>query len=120
MIATHEDELVCDMAETYRIYDYRALSPKMAGVLACGLRDNSRVKMAMQNANAPLETLLLAMIVDRLGLQIWAGSKDAQHRRNRPESITEMLLQGQNEDNVKAFRTAEEFAAAFHALAGGE
>ena len=120
MIAAHEDELVCDMAETYRIYDYRALSPHKAAVLACGLRDDSRTKMAVQNVSAPLETLLLATIADRLGLQLWSGSKDAQHNRNRPESIAEKLLQGQDDDNVRAFRTASEFAAAFRALAGGE
>ena len=120
MIAADEDALVCDMAETYRIYDYRALSPRKAAVLACGLRDDSRIKMAIQKQTVPFDTLLLATIADRLGLQLWAGSKDAQHRRNRPDSIAEKLLQGQNEDRVKAYTSASDFDNAFRRLAGGE
>ncbi len=120
MIAIDEDALVCDMAETYRIYDYRALSPQKAAVLACGLREDSRIKMQIQKQSVPFETLLLAVIADRLGLQLWAGTKDAQHRRNRPDSIAEKLLQGQSEDNVKAYSLASDFDAAFRRLAGGE
>ena len=120
MIATDEDALVCDMVETYRIYDYRALSPMKAAVLACGLRDDSRIKMKLQEQNVPFDTLLLAVIADRMGLQLYSGSKDAQRHRNRPESIAEKLLQGQKEEAVKAYRSASDFEAAFRRLAGGE
>ena len=120
MITTDDDALVCDMAETYRIYDYRALPPRMAAVLACGLRDDSRIKMKLQGMNVPLDTLFLAAIADRLALQLWANSKDAKHHRNRPESIAEKLLQGHEEDRIKAYRTAADFAAAFEQLTGGE
>lgn len=120
MVATHPDELTCDFAETYHVFNLRELSPTMAAVLANGLRDDSRVKMALQKNHVPLETLILASIADRVGLQLWAGSKDAQHNRNRPESIVEKLTQGQNEEKVKAFRTAAEFEAAFYNLVGGE
>lgn len=120
MIVSDNDALVCDMAETYRIYDYRALSPHQAAVLACGLRDDSRIKMKLQEQNVPLDTFLLAVIADRLALQLWAGSKDGQRHRNRPESIAEKLTQGQEEEKVKAYRTASDFDAEFKRLTGGE
>ncbi len=118
MIAMHPDDLTCDFAETYHVFNLRELSPTTAAVLANGLREDSRVKMKLSKQNATLETLILATIADRVGLQLWAGSKDARHNRNRPESIVE-LLQGQ-EDKAKTFRTAAEFDAAFNNLVGGE
>ena len=44
MAARDEDALVCDMAETYHIFDYRALPLFLAARLACGLREDSRSK----------------------------------------------------------------------------
>jgi len=119
-MAKHNDELICDFAETYRIYNYRELPPHTAAVLACGLRDDSRVKMALSNLSVSFDTLLLAAIADRAVMQLYAGTKDAQHKRNKPELIVPKLLQGQDEDKVKTFRTAAEFEAAFYNLTGGE
>lgn len=119
MLASGEDDLICDFAETYGVMDFRALTPTMASVLACGLRDESRIKMKLQEQTVPLDTLLLAVVADRLGLLLWSGSKDAQHNRNRPDSIADRLLRGQTQDKVTAYKTAEEFEAAFLRLAGG-
>lgn len=120
MILKCRDELICDFAETYRIYDYRELPPHTAAVLACGLRDDSRVKMKLQKLDVPFDTLLLAAIADRMALQLYSGTKDAQHHRNKPELLAPKLLQGQEEDKVQTFKTAAEFEAAFYNLAGGE
>ena len=119
MIRDHEDDLVCDLAETYHVMEYRGLPPEKVAVLAVGLRDDSRVKMKIQNQPVPIDTLLLAGISDRIGLQLWSGSKDGQRNRNRPESIVEKLLQGQKNDNVKAYRSASEFEAEFLRITGG-
>ena len=43
MISRHEDDLICDMAEVYHIYDMRALPLRKLAVLACGLSADSRV-----------------------------------------------------------------------------
>jgi len=45
MIKLDENALICDFAETYHIYDYRQLPPTRVAVFACGLRDDSRIKM---------------------------------------------------------------------------
>lgn len=44
MMATDEDALICDFAETYHIYDYRQLKPSYAATLAAGLREDSRIR----------------------------------------------------------------------------
>ena len=119
-MVTCSDELTCDFAEYYGVYGVKTLTPTLASVLAAGLREGSRVHMKTQNQQVPFDALLLAVIADRIGLQLWAGSKDAQHRRNKPDSIVESLTQGQKEDEIKTFRTAAEFEAAFYNLAGGE
>lgn len=43
MIATDEDALICDLAETYHVFDYRGLPLKTAAALASGLRNDARI-----------------------------------------------------------------------------
>lgn len=109
MISLDEDALICDFAEYYRIYDYRALSPSYAGVLACGLRDNSRIKMKLTEQGVDMETLLLATIADRLQVLIWQNTEDGQKGINIPDSIVKKLLGKEDEPKNMAFSSGEEF-----------
>lgn len=60
MIALDEGALVCDMAETYHIYDMRALPVETLATLACGLREDSRIKLKESGLKyVPLEVLLV-------------------------------------------------------------
>src|SRR5699024_11907585 len=59
MIQLDEDALICDLAETYQIYDYRQLPPTRVAVFSIGLRDDSRIKMKASGQLVPMETLLL-------------------------------------------------------------
>ncbi|MDG4868758.1 DUF5361 domain-containing protein, partial [Guyparkeria sp. 1SP6A2] len=76
MIKTDEDALICDLAETYHIFDYRQLPVNMVAVFSYGLKDDSRIKMIMNDQNISLENLLLAGISDKVGLLLWMNSKD--------------------------------------------
>ena len=51
---------------------------------------------------------MLAAAVDRLGLLVWAQTKDAQKGRNRPKSLLDELTKAPDRQ-VVAFDTAEEF-----------
>lgn len=119
MICLDEDSLICDFAEYYRIYDYTALSPKYAGVLACGLRENSRIKMKLSEQIVDTSTLLLATIADRIQLLLWQNTEDGQKGRNIPESITEKLLGINNERDHIVFNTGAEFEAYRERLING-
>lgn len=118
MITLDEDALVCDFAETYHIYDYRGLPLELVGVLACGLREDSRIKMKLSNRKISLDSLLLAGIVDRLSLLVWAQTKDASKGRNRPKSVLDDLLVPE-ENKYKAFNSIEEFEKAHKLFMGG-
>lgn len=69
----YRNEMICDFAETYQIYDYKSLPARTAAILLTGLRENSRVKMKANEMEKPLDTILQCMIVDRLGyIAAWA------------------------------------------------
>lgn len=111
MVRTDEDALICDLAETYHIYDYRQLPATRAAVLACGLRDSSRIKMKMSGIKLPLDTMILAMIYDATKIIAWQRTKDAENGRNKPKSFLNGLLEADKQKETRAFNTPDEFRA---------
>ncbi len=127
MIALDEDALICDLAETYQIYDYKQLPLYQVAVFAYGLRDDSRIKQIMSDQIVPLETTLLASIVDRLSLSLWLQTKDGQKGVNRPASIADQLIKRDKSENDEkdylVFESGEDFEnyrKALLAKTGGE
>ena len=121
MLAADEDALICDLAETYGIFDYRALPVPLLATLAVGLRDNSRIKMRLCGSAVAQDTMLLAAAVDKLTFLAWAKTKDAQSGRNRPQSIWAALLgREKSKSAVVAFDTAAEFEAARAEILGAK
>ena len=114
MLRLDRDALLCDFAEYYHIYDFESLPVRTVALLACGLRDESRIKQKINGTSVPVNTMLLAYAVDRLGILIWQRTKDGAHGRNKPESIVEMLMNTgkQKITQVDAFDTPEEFEEA--------
>ncbi|WP_161979808.1 DUF5361 domain-containing protein [Streptococcus sp. S784/96/1] len=112
MIAVDEDALICDLAETYHIYDYRQLPLSKVAVFAFGLRDDSRIKLALSGQGVPFENLLLAGIYDVSNLLLWAKTKDGQKGLNRPQSLTSQLLPQTEKKKELSFGSGEEFEKA--------
>ena len=92
MLREDEDALVCDLAETYQIYDWRSLPVRTVATLAAGLRDNSRIKMIMRSETVPLEIVLQAAIADGIRQLCWLNSEDGRKNINRPQYILNTLL----------------------------
>ena len=112
MIATDRDALVCDMAETYGVFDIQALPVTALATHAVGLRENSRIKMRLSGAKVPQTDFLLAAAVDRLSMLLWAKTKDGQNGRNRPKSLVEILSgEGRKDGDVQSFDSPEDFEA---------
>lgn len=112
MVATDEDALICDLAETYQIYDYRRLPLKMVAVFSFGLREDSRIKMKMNDIGVPFETLLLAGIQDKLNVLIWQQTKDGINGRNYPASMLALLTKSQQKSKTSdlvGFESSEDF-----------
>lgn len=113
MIATDLDALICDLAETYNIYNMWSLSPSVIATFSIGLRDDSRIKLKMSGQIVPLNTLLLASAVDRLSLLLWSKSKDAEYGRNKPKMITEQFINSsKTEKDFIVFDSPEAFEQA--------
>ena len=113
MINLDEDALICDLAETYQIYDYEQLPPLSVAVFSCGLRDDSRIKMKLSGQSVPLDTLLLGTISDSLKTLVWFQTEDGQKGKNRPISIINLLTnkkeKSQQQEDVIVFNSGEDF-----------
>lgn len=110
MISIDEDALICDLAETYHIYDYKQLPLTKVAVFSCGLRDNSRIKMKMSDQTIQLDTLLMAGISDKLSLLLWIKTKDGMKGINRPSSILNILTGSQSVERKEiVFDSGEDF-----------
>ena len=122
MINLGEDELICDLAETYNLFipsftseklidiQGRELLPSFVATLACGLSGNSRIKRKISKRTLDLNETLLAIIADRLGIIAWQRSKDGYKNRNRPKSILEMLVgQDKKKDELEIFESQASF-----------
>ncbi|MBS4769666.1 hypothetical protein KG090_00625 [Carnobacteriaceae bacterium zg-ZUI240] len=109
MIKADEDLFICDMAETYRIYDYRQLPLNRVAIFAYGLRDDSRSKMLLNHQKVTLENVLLASAVDRLSFLMWSKTKDGQRGTNKPKSVVDVLLAKNRETDQLAFHDGKEF-----------
>ena len=107
-----EDELICDLAETYHLFNYRELSSRLVATLCFGLRDDSRVKMKLSGSKITLTQTLMARMVDELSFQSWAQTKDGQKNRNRPESVLKALTE-EKQDETVSFITVEDFERAW-------
>jgi len=118
MISEDEDALVCDLAETYQIYDYKQLPPTKVAVFSLGLRENSRIKMKLSGQTVPFDIMLLAAIADRLSTLVWFQTKDGQKGRNRPQMLTNLLTNTKQENDIEAFNSGEEFEKARKRLGG--
>ena len=110
MLETDRDALICDFAETYHVFDYRNLPLQTAAALAVGLKENSRIKMHMEGASVDPLIMLLASIIDRLGLLVWMNTKDAVHGRNRPASLVNALTD--KKERATAFSSGKDFERA--------
>nr|DAH68828.1 MAG TPA: protein of unknown function (DUF5361) [Bacteriophage sp.] len=108
LLALDKDALICDLAETYHILDYKSVPVKTLAVLAAGLNEDARNKRKAAGGKAPLRILLSAAILDQLSMLVWMQSKDGQKGINRPKSLVKARIIGETEQ-AKSFRTADEF-----------
>lgn len=92
MIRVDEDALICDLAETYHIYDYRSLPVALVATFSCGLGENSRIKRKLSGEPVPLDSQLLAIIADCLTWLKWAKTEDGAKNRNAPTSFYNALM----------------------------
>lgn len=121
MIGLDEDALICDLAETYSIYDYKSLPLRTVATLAAGLRDDSRIKLRAMGVPVSRDTILLAGISDRIDALRYGFLADKN--AERPPQLVQILLgeeqQTTKQKGAKAFNSPDELLKAL-AKARGE
>lgn len=109
MIAIDEDALVCDLAQTYSIHDYKQLPPKTIAAFSVGLEDKSRIKMKLSGLTVQIETMLLAQIADAINMLVWMNSKECRNGSKRPKSLIKAILNPDKDEKIKSFRSGSDF-----------
>lgn len=123
MVALDEDALICDLAETYGIFDYRSLPAQLVATFAVGLRDNSRIKTKMNGMERPFDEYMLAAIYDGINWLCWSKTKDGQKGRNMPNRMIDLFFGNKEKttealNNYEVFNSPEEFEAFRASLVG--
>lgn len=119
MLSVDRDALICDLAETYGIFDLRALPVSLLATLAVGLREDSRIKLRLAGAKVPQIQMLMAAAVDRLSMLLWAQTEDGHRGVNRPKSIVEILMGGEHDGGaIQAFDTIVDFEEEWEKITG--
>ena len=119
MIGIGEDLLICDFAETYRIYDYKQLPVSYAAILAVGLREDSRIRMKISESKGTFEDRMLTMIYDLINVIRYYHTQDAYDGVNPPEQIYPQLFDKNykpKEEKIEymRFKTGEDFKRAWN------
>ncbi len=95
--ALYEQELICDFAEYYSIYDIWSLPILTVATLCAGLREDSRLQRKLQGFDYCFEQEMLMHIYDCVRWIQWSQSADAQRNVNKPKSVFEALAKVNNQ-----------------------
>lgn len=116
MLNADEDALICDLAQTYGIFNWRSLPVSTVATFACGLGANSRIKRKLTNEEYTTEEILLMNICDFLAILCWQNTKDGQKGVNKPRLYADRL----SKKDTKSFGSIEEFELTRQAIMRGE
>lgn len=117
MIEEGEDDLICDLAETYGIYNYKSLPVQLVAVFSYGLRENARIwKKLAGGRNVDREIQVL--ILDNLNWLVWAQTEDGSKNVNKPESIYNKLFgdRKSKKSDIVAYNSPEEYRQAWERI----
>lgn len=101
-----KDALLCDLAETYNIYDFKDFPLSKIAIFAKGLREDSRIRMKMSQSKFNVKESLLAGILDRLTLILYSKTKDAEKGRNYPKLL---LDEATKSEELQGFVSGKDF-----------
>lgn len=109
MLNVSEDDLICDLAETYHIFNWRELPPSLVATLSIGLSNDSRIKRRMANQVVTFNDLLMALLIDGINLLVWQNTKDGAKNRNRPESLYKKFTENKPKEELEKFSDIEAY-----------
>lgn len=109
MIHLDENALICDLAETYHIFNYKELPSTLVATLSVGLDEDSRIKKKLRNVHSLPAYIVDAFIMDALNILIWQNTADGIKGSNRPESILNEMLGKEKNSDLLSFASGDDF-----------
>lgn len=107
MLGIDRDAVICDLAETYNVLDYRSLPVMTLATLAAGLHDDSRIKMKLAGMRRVAPTFLNVHVADALSLILTSLSGSKKKPTLYRELMTDKLP-----ERSTGFSSIEEFEEA--------
>ena len=108
MLGTDRDALICDLAETYNIYDLNSVPLMLLATLSAGLHDDSRIKMKLNNLSEVPAVYTLVHIADALTILLGALANE----KNTPALYYDMMTGKRKVEHIRGFNSIEDFNAA--------
>lgn len=99
--------MICDLAQTYGLFNYKSLPPSLVATLVLGLGEDSRVIKKITKARLSYHDSILALIFD--SLQIINYKLGHRKGQGKPKSLYKKLTEENKKDDLKAFKSPEEF-----------
>ena len=103
-----KNAVICDLAETYQIYDYRRVPGRLLGILVAGLGADTRIGRKINGVRGDVADVLLAQILDGVRFLCWAQTQDGRKGRHRPQSIASDFFVSEDKKKPKKI-SIEEF-----------
>lgn len=110
MLKHYPDELICDLAETYHILDYKRLPLRRVAVFACGLREESRVMKELNQHPLTLDQMISAARFDQMSQLMYGLSSSKKNTMKRPKSLLDQLTgKNKKQPSGSAFTSGKDF-----------
>lgn len=108
MWGVDRDALICDLAETYHLLDYRSVPIMTLATLSAGLHDDSRIKMKLMDLREIAPAFVNVRTADTLTMILCAliGEK------KKPKLYQDIMTVKQTEKKTTGFSSIEEFEEA--------
>lgn len=105
MLGVDRDAVICDLAETYNVLDYRSLPIMTLATLCAGLHDDSRIKMQLMEMHRIAPSFAYVRMADTLTmiLHVLAGDK------SKPKLYQDIMTGKPIKKKTTGFSSIEEF-----------
>ena len=107
MLGVDRDAVVCDLAETYCVLDYRSLPIMTLATLCAGLHDDSRIKMKLMDLHKIAPSFAFVRIADTLTMLLHVLTDN----KAKP-SLYQDIMTGKPKKKTTGFSSIEEFEKA--------
>lgn len=109
MLGIDRDAVICDLAETYHVLDYKNVPIMTLAALCAGLHDDSRIKTRMMGVHRIDPSFALVRAADMLAIINYSLTAK---QGAKPPTLYQDIMMGKQQEKTSGFASIEEFEAA--------